>query len=94
MKEGLDLLRSDIDFDNPHDLDPNVFSPFFKFVSTPFKRVLQSNIDNIGKKAMVLLGNDSGLALVANRIGASLGKSVYQQAKIMEAEWVQYNSKC
>ncbi len=84
---------SDIDFDNPYDLDPNIFinSPFFKFVTTPFKRVLQSKIDNIGKKAMVMLGNDSGLALVANRIGASLGKSVYQQAKVMEAEWVQYN---
>ena len=39
---------------------------------------------------MVLLQNDSGILLVANRIGAALGKSVYQDAKLLEGEFVQY----
>ena len=89
-------LRSieDAQIDNitdPYNFDPNVFinSPMFKFVTTPMKRILQSNITNSGKKAILQLANDSGLALTANRFGYSMGPSVYQKAKVMEAEWVQ-----
>ena len=77
--------------DNPYDFDSNMFinSPLFKFVTTPMKRILQSNTTNAGKKAILQLANDSGLALVANRLGQAIGPSVYQRAKVMEAEWVQ-----
>ena len=76
---------------DPYSLDSNIFidSPFFKFVTTPFKRVLQSNISQSAKKSMLKLANDSGLALAANRLGKVVGPSVYQKAKLMEAEWVQ-----
>jgi hypothetical protein len=76
---------------NPYDFDSNMFinSPLFKFVTTPMKRILQSSATNAGKKAILQLANDSGLALVANRLGQSIGPSVYQRAKVMEAEWVQ-----
>ena len=77
--------------DNPYDFDSNMFinSPLFKFVTTPMKRILQSDTTNAGKKAILQLANDSGLALVANRLGQAIGPSVYQRAKVMEAEWVQ-----
>lgn len=79
---------------DPYDIAPNLFinSPFFKFVPTPIKTVLQSKIDNSAKKAMLMLGGDSGLLLNMNKLGISIGPSIYQKAKIMEGEWVQINN--
>ena len=76
-----------------YDIAPSFFvnSPFFNAVTTPIKRVLNSNIVNSGKAAMLKLGHDSGLQLVGNKLGMSVGPSVYQRAKIMEGEWVQLN---
>lgn len=80
--------------DDAFSLDSNLFidSPFFKFVTTPFKRVLQSDISQSAKKSMLKLANDSGLAIAVNRFGKIVGPSVYQKAKLMEAEWVQTDS--
>jgi len=79
---------------DPYDIAPNLFinSPFFKFVPTPIKTVLQSKMDNTAKKAMLMLGGDSGLLLNMGKFGISIGPSVYQKAKIMEGEWVQVNN--
>ena len=79
---------------DPYDIAPNLFinSPFFKFVPTPIKTTLQSNVDNVAKKAMLMLGGDSGLSLNMSKFGISIGPSVYQKAKIMEGEWVQVNN--
>jgi len=79
---------------DPYDIAPNLFinSPFFKFVPTPIKTVLQSKMDNSAKKAMLMLGGDSGLLLNMNKLGISIGPSIYQKAKIMEGEWVQVNN--
>ena len=76
-----------------YDIAPSFFvnSPFFNAVTTPIKRVLNSNIVNSGKAAMLKLGHDSGLQLVGNKLGMSVGPSVYQRAKVMEGEWVQLN---
>jgi hypothetical protein len=77
-----------------YDIASNIFidSPFFKAVSTPLKRVFQSDIANVGKSAMLKLGHDSGLALAMNKFAISTGPSTYQRAAIMEGEWVQANS--
>jgi len=77
-----------------YDIASNIFidSPFFKVVSTPLKRVLQSDIANVGKSAMLKLGHDSGLALAMNKFAISTGSSTYQRAAIMEGEWVRANS--
>ena len=79
---------------DPYDIAPNLFinSPFFKFVPTPIKTVLQSKMDNSAKKSMLMLGGDSGLLLNMNKLSISIGPSVYQKAKIMEGEWVQVNN--
>lgn len=77
-----------------YDIAPNIFvdSPFFKAVSTPMKRVLQSNLANTAKSSMLRLGGDSGLVLTMNKFGRSIGPSVYQKTAIMEGEWVRANS--
>jgi hypothetical protein len=77
-----------------YDIASNIFidSPFFKVVTTPLKRVLQSDIANVGKSAMLKLGHDSGLTLAMNKFAISTGPSTYQRAAIMEGEWVQANS--
>jgi hypothetical protein len=77
-----------------YDIAPNLFvnSPFFKAVTTPMKRGLNSKVVNSAKSALLKLGHDSGLALNMNKYGMSVGPSVYQKSVIMEGEWVQANS--
>ena len=77
-----------------YDIAPNIFvdSPFFKAVSTPMKRGLNSKVVNSAKSALLKLGHDSGLTLSMNKFGRSIGPSVYQKSVIMEGEWVQANS--
>ncbi len=80
--------------DDPYDLAPNLFinSPFFKFIPTPIKSVLQSDAADSAKKAILQLTGDSGLLLVMNKFGLSIGPSVLQKAKLMEGEWVTSNN--
>lgn len=74
-----------------YDIAPSLFidSPFFKGITTPMKRGLNSKVINSAKSALLKLGHDSGLALNMNKYGMSVGPSVYQKSVIMEGEWVQ-----
>ena len=57
-------------------------------ISNPLKRVLNSKYPDMAKKAIVNLASDSGYSLNLNKLGLSQGPSTYQQAKIMDGEWV------
>ena len=64
-------------------------SVLYKFVSTPLKRVLQSTTaPSLVKEYMVKLGGDSGLNLIANKLGIASPLSVYQRAAARNGEWV------
>lgn len=64
-------------------------SAFYRFVSTPFKRVLQSSTaTGMVKEAMVRLAGDSGINLVANTLGIASPLSVHQRAAARNGEWV------
>tara|TARA_B100000212_G_scaffold116838_2_gene87186 strand:+ start:11394 stop:15392 length:3999 start_codon:yes stop_codon:yes gene_type:complete len=64
-------------------------SIFYKFVSTPFKRVIQSDTATGSmKEAMVKLGGDSGLNYIATTLGFASPLSVYQRAAAKNGLWV------
>lgn len=64
-------------------------SIFYKFVSTPFKRVIQSETaTGAMKEAMVKLGGDSGLNYIATTLGFASPLSVYQRAAAKNGLWV------
>lgn len=64
-------------------------SVLYKFVSTPMKRVLQSTTaPSLVKEYMVKLGGDSGLNLIATKLGIASPLSVYQRAAARNGEWV------
>lgn len=65
-------------------------SVFYKFVTTPMKRVLQNKkLGDVTKRAMLMMGGDSGILVNANKNGAKIGASVYQKAQMRNGEWVQ-----
>ncbi len=91
-----DLRKADqaaIDsMDNPYGLPKNLWtdSIFYKFVSTPMKRVLQdTGITDNAKKIILGIAGDSGILLNMHRGGLRLGPSVYQKAAMRDGEWVQ-----
>lgn len=57
-------------------------------ISTPFKRILNGRYPDMAKKAIVNLAADSGFSLNLHKLGLTEGPSTYQQAKIMDGEWV------
>ena len=64
-------------------------SIFYKFVSTPFKRVIQSETaTGAMKEAMVKLGGDSGLNYIATTLGFASPLSVHQRAAARNGLWV------
>ena len=64
-------------------------SIFYKFVSTPFKRVIQSETaTGAMKEAMVKLGGDSGLNYIATTLGFASPLSVHQRAAAQNGLWV------
>ena len=64
-------------------------SIFYKFVSTPFKRVIQSETaTGAMKEAMVKLGGDSGLNYIATTLGFASPLSVHQRAATRNGLWV------
>ena len=72
-------------------INKNAFtdSIFYRAVSTPFKRVLQSNTaTGLMKEAMVRLGGDSGINYVATSLGFASPLSVHQRAAARNGEWV------
>jgi len=64
-------------------------SIFYKFVSTPFKRVIQSDTATGSmKEAMVKLGGDSGLNYIATTLGFASPLSVHQRSAAKNGLWV------
>ena len=64
-------------------------SVFYKAVTTPFKRILQSKYSTGSmKEATVRLAGDSGVNYVANVLGISSPLSVAQRAVARNGQWV------
>ena len=96
FKREADLRKADqaaIDaMDDPYALPKNLWtdSVFYKFVTTPMKRVLQdTGITDNAKKIILGIAGDSGILLNMHRGGLRLGPSVYQKASMRDGEWVQ-----
>jgi hypothetical protein len=86
-----DLLDQGYTPENLWSIADNMFtdSVLYKFVSTPMKRVLQSTTaPSLVKEYMVKLGGDSGLNLIATKLGIASPLSVYQRAAARNGEWV------
>jgi hypothetical protein len=70
---------------------PSLFTDswLYKGVTTPMKRILTNDsIPNSVKLRTLKIANDSGLLLAANKQGQKVGNSVFQNAKLLEGEWV------
>lgn len=96
FKDEYDARQVDINavdaMDNPYGLPKNLWtdSVAYKFVTTPMKRVLQSeNTPDSVKKAILGIAGDSGILLNLHRKGFRTGPSVYQKASMRDGEWVQ-----
>lgn len=64
-------------------------SLFYKFVSTPFKRIIQSNKATASvKEAVVRLAGDAGINLTLNTFGIASPLSVHQRAAARNGDWV------
>lgn len=63
-------------------------SPFFKTISTPWKRVLQGKYPNAVKEIFVKSFNDGGIALALNSVGLPSPNSVYQRIGAGNGNWV------
>ena len=73
------------------EIAPSLFTDswLYKAVTTPMKRVLTDDtIPNSVKLRTLKIANDSGLLLAANKQGQKVGNSVFQNAKLLEGEWV------
>jgi len=79
---------------DPDDLSiaPNLFTDswLYKSVTTPMKRILQDkDLPDSVKLTTLEIANDAGILLAANKAGRALKPSVFQNAKLLEGEWVQ-----
>lgn len=85
-------LQAFIDPDAPDASIPeNIFTDSWLYtgVTTPFKRIITDDtIPNSVKLRMLKVANDSGILLAANKKGQKVGNSVFQNAKLLEGEWV------
>ena len=84
-------LREMIDVDDAS-IAPNVFTDswLYKSATTPMKRVLQDKeLPESVKVTMLEIANDAGILLAANKQGKAFKSSVYQNAKLLDGEWVQ-----
>jgi hypothetical protein len=64
----------------------------YKFVSTPFKRIMQSNVAAPIKNATLKLANDSGLTMAFNSVlNVASSQSVSQRAMIRHGYWAKAN---
>ena len=73
------------------EIAPSIFTDswLYKGVTTPMKRVLTDDtIPNSVKLRTLKIANDSGVLLAANKQGQKVGNSTYQNAKLLEGEWV------
>ncbi len=62
-------------------------------ITNPLKRILNGKYPDMAKKAIVTLSSDSGFSLNLHKLGLTEGPSTYQQAKIMDGEWVSAHSE-
>ena len=62
-------------------------------ITNPLKRILNGKYPDMAKKAIVTLSADSGFSLNLHKLGLTEGPSTYQQAKIMDGEWVSAHSE-
>ena len=74
-------LNQKVDPNRAFDYKDNWFvnSPFFKALSTPFKRVLQGNLPQSTKKLITLIGADGGLTSMMNKAGQGIS-SVFMRS--------------
>lgn len=64
----------------------------YKFVSTPFKRIMQSNVAAPIKNATLKLANDSGITMAFNSVlNVASSQSVSQRAMIRHGYWAKAN---
>ena len=78
------------------EIAPSIFTDswLYKGVTTPIKRVLtDKTIPNSVKLRTLKIANDSGILLAANKQGQKVGNSVFQNAKLLEGEWVRAYDK-
>ena len=78
------------------EIAPSFFTDswLYKGVTTPMKRVLtDKTIPNSVKLRTLKIANDSGILLAANKQGQKVGNSVFQNAKLLEGEWVRAYDK-
>ena len=61
---------------------------YTKALATPLKNILQGKYPDLMKKYMLTLSADSGLGSMFQKMGESLGNSVYQMAAMRNGEWV------
>jgi hypothetical protein len=85
-----ELEDMQIDLKDPYRIMPSAFteSVFYKAVTTPMKRALQSDIPSSVKETFVRSFNDSGMALAFNSIGIATPNSVHQLAAVSNGRWV------
>ena len=79
-----------VDLADPYRILDSVFtnSVFYKAVSTPMKRVLQSKYPSFVKEVMTKSFSDSGIAQALNSLGIATPNSVYQRSAISNGKWV------
>lgn len=69
-----------------------VNSPFFKLVSTPFKRVLQADLPTSTKKLMTQVGADGGLSQMLNKAGQGIS-SVFMRSVTYMGDYYAHSRK-
>ena len=74
-------------------LAKNIFTDSFlyKAIPTAMKNIiLNENLPNSVKLRALGVANDSGVLLAANKAGQKVENSTYQNAKLLQGEWVQH----
>jgi hypothetical protein len=67
-------------------------SPFFKAVTTPYKRIIQGNLPQSTKKLMTQIGADGGLTSMMNKAGQGIS-SVFQRSVTYMGDYVAHNRR-
>ena len=90
-----ELESLEIDLQDPYKIMPSWFtdSIFFKAISTPMKRALQSKYPSAVKEKFVESFSDSGLALALNAMSIPTPQSVAQRAAVSNGKWVASHDK-
>ena len=84
-----------VDVKDPYKILPSFFtdSIFYKAVSTPMKRTLQSKYPSAVKEKFVKSFGDSGIALALNSVGRATPQSIFQRSAVSNGKWVAAHDK-